>query len=98
MTKEEVCARIKAIGIIQQDASSCGADDVVGVKTYVYDFGGGIIELLVIGTAIKKMPNLQTHSPLLIAQAIIKDTDTFTNRVSQAGGMTAGLPSSEVGY
>jgi uncharacterized protein YbjQ (UPF0145 family) len=91
-------ARIKAIGIIQQDASACGADDVVGVKTYVYDFGGGIIELLVIGTAIKKMQNLHTHSPLLIAQAIIKDTDTFTNKVSQAGGMTAGLPSTEIGY
>lgn len=74
-------ARIKALGMIAQDAAACGADDVLGVKTYVYDFGGGIIELLVIGTAIKKIPNIQTHSAQLIPQAIIKDVDTFTNKM-----------------
>jgi len=24
------------------DAQACGADDVVGIKTYVYQLGGGI--------------------------------------------------------
>jgi uncharacterized protein YbjQ (UPF0145 family) len=75
-------ARIKALNMIAQDAAGCGADDVVGVKTYVYDLGGGIIELLAIGTAIKKMPNIQVRSKGLIPQAIIKDTDTFINKVN----------------
>lgn len=74
-------ARLKALGMIAQDAAACGADDVLGVKTYVYDFGGGIIELLVIGTAIKKMPNIQTLSPQLIPQVVIKDVETFTNKM-----------------
>jgi uncharacterized protein YbjQ (UPF0145 family) len=91
-------ARLKALNMISQDAAACGADDVVGVKTYVYDFGGGIIELLVIGTAIKKMSNVKTLSPLLIPQAIIKDTDTFTNKVSLMGGLTAGMATQEAGY
>lgn len=74
-------ARIKALNMISQDAAGCGADDVVGVKTYVYDLGGGVIELLAIGTAIKKMPELRVSSNNLIPQAIIKDVETFTNKV-----------------
>lgn len=78
-------ARLKAINMIQEDAVSCGADDVVGVKTYVYDLGGGVIELIAIGTAIKKMPNIKNKSTNLIPQAIIKDTETFTNKVPTWG-------------
>lgn len=89
-------ARLKALGMISQDAASCGAEDVLGVKTYVYDCGGGIIELLVIGTAIKKMPNIETHSPNLIPQAIIKDTETFTNKLIFDPLMT-GLAGSSLG-
>ena len=78
-------ARIKALSMIADDAASCGADDVVGVKTYVYDFGGGIIELLAIGTAIKKMPGIVLQSKSLIPQAIIKDTETFINKIPLLG-------------
>lgn len=87
-------ARIRALAMIAQDATTCGADDVVGVKTYVYDFGGGVIELLAIGTAIKKM-NVAVKSTQLIPQAIIKDVDTFTNLTPFLGmsayGQTGGL-------
>jgi hypothetical protein len=68
--------------MVSEDAASCGADDVVGVRTYVYDFGGGIIELLAIGTAIKKNPNIKPQTSQLIPQAIIKDVETFTNNMS----------------
>ncbi len=78
-------ARIKALNMISQDAAECGAEDVVGVKTYVYDFGGGMVELLVIGTAIKKMDTIRTHTPHLIPQAVMKDTDTFTNTIPVFG-------------
>ncbi|HEY9715005.1 MAG TPA: heavy metal-binding domain-containing protein [Chroococcales cyanobacterium] len=85
-------ARIKALGTIAEDAAACGADDVVGIKTYVYDFGSGIIELLAIGTAIKKMPNIKVHSPQLIPQAIIKDSETFINRVPLSMASAYGAP------
>lgn len=78
-------ARLKALNMIQEDAASCGADDVVGVKTYVYDMGGGVIEMIAIGTAIKKMPQIKNLSENLIPQAIIKDTETFTNKVPSWG-------------
>jgi uncharacterized protein YbjQ (UPF0145 family) len=75
-------ARVKALSMIAEDAENFGAEDVVGVKTYVYDLGGGMVELLAIGTGIKKMPNLKVHSPLLIPQAIMRDSETFTNRAA----------------
>lgn len=72
-------ARENAIARVARDAAACGADDVVGLKTYVYQLGGGIIELMVLGTAVKKMEGIQTASPNLPPQAIIKDKDTFFN-------------------
>lgn len=80
-------ARIKALSMIEQDAASCGAEDVVGVKTYVYDLGGGVIELLAIGTAIKKMPQIKQQSENLIPQAIIRDVETFTNLAPYFGSV-----------
>jgi uncharacterized protein YbjQ (UPF0145 family) len=74
-------ARVRALAMIAADAATVDAEDVVGVKTYVYDFGGGVIELLAIGTAIKKMPNMKPRTSQLIPQAIIKDVDTFINKV-----------------
>ncbi|MCC6980656.1 MAG: heavy metal-binding domain-containing protein [Candidatus Melainabacteria bacterium] len=84
-------ARIRALSMIQEDAQSCGADDVVGVKTYVYDFGGGVIELLAIGTAIKRFPNIAPLSGQLIPQAIIKDVETFTNKTPLMAAMAQAL-------
>ena len=84
-------ARIRALAMIQEDAQSCGADDVVGVKTYVYDFGGGVIELLAIGTAIKRFPNIPPLSGQLIPQAIIKDVETFTNKTPLMAAMAQAL-------
>ncbi len=70
-------ARENAIGIINDEAKSLGADDVVGVKTYLYQLGNGLIEFLAIGTAVKKFPNIKTLSPQLPPQAIIVDKSTF---------------------
>ncbi len=77
-------ARENAIARIAQDANACGADDVVGIKTYVYQLGSGIIEFMAIGTAVKKIPGVQTLSPLLPAQAVIRDKDTFVNAAETA--------------
>ncbi|MEH2375087.1 heavy metal-binding domain-containing protein [Nostoc sp.] len=72
-------AREQAIAHIATDAANSGADQVVGIKTYVYQLGSGIIEFMAIGTAIKKLPGVTTNSTNLIPQAIISDRDTFIN-------------------
>lgn len=75
-------ARENALAIINNEAKEIGADDVVGVKTYVYQLGNGLIEFLAIGTAVKKIPNLKTESAQLPPQAIVVDKDTFFDAVS----------------
>jgi uncharacterized protein YbjQ (UPF0145 family) len=69
-------AREHAIGLIRDEANAIGADDVVGIRTHITEFGG-LLEFLAIGTAVKRMPNLTTLSPALPPQAIMKDKDTW---------------------
>ncbi len=89
MTKLIYEAREKALERIQDDARKWGADEVVGVKTHVYDLGGGLIEFLAIGTAVKKVAGVSTKSPALPPQALIRDRDTFF----ESEGMVANLAS-----
>lgn len=79
-------ARENAIARIAQDATACGADDVVGIRTYVYQLGGGIIEFMAMGTAVKRIPGLTTLSPQLPPQAVIRDKDTFVNTAETSLG------------
>lgn len=79
-------ARENAIARIAADANACGADDVVGIKTNVYQLGGGIIEFMAIGTAVKRIPGLTTLTDQLPPQAIIKDKDTFINTAEYSLG------------
>lgn len=77
LTQMIYAARENALGIITDEATAIGADDVVGVKTYVYDLGNGLIEFLAIGTAVKKSTRVKTESEQLLPQAIVVDKDTF---------------------
>lgn len=82
-------ARENALGLIRQEAEQIDADDIVGVKTYMHELGGGLIEFMAIGTAIKKVDNLKTKSDELIPQAIIVDKNTFFNESSYFGNVVA---------
>ncbi|MDE2293308.1 MAG: heavy metal-binding domain-containing protein, partial [Elusimicrobia bacterium] len=70
-------AREKALDRIQQDAKAWNADEVVGVKTRIYGLGGGLIEFMAIGTAVRKVPGLTTKTPALPPQAVMQDHDTY---------------------
>jgi uncharacterized protein YbjQ (UPF0145 family) len=75
-------AREKALARIEADAEKCGADEVIGVKTRVYDLGGGLVEFMAIGTAVKKIEGVKTKNDALPPQAIIQDRDTFVDSTS----------------
>ncbi len=80
-------ARENALSIINKEAESIGADEVVGVKTYVYQLGSGVIEFLAIGTAVKKVSGLTSKSTELIPQAFTQDWDTFVNTAEFSFGL-----------
>ncbi len=85
-------AREQALRHIEVDARRCGADQVVGIKTYVYNLGGGIVEFLAIGTAVKTMPGVHTLSEQLLPQAIIRDQDTFINTAQSSSSAPLNQP------
>lgn len=74
-------ARIKAINTIKEKADKIHADDVIGVKTFINPLGNGLIEVLAIGTAIKKMPEVKTESEQLPAQAIVFEKNIFNRDI-----------------
>lgn len=70
-------ARENAVAKIKRDAEACGADDVVGVRTYIKNLSGGVVEFMAIGTAVKRIPGIQTLSDALPPQAVMHDQETF---------------------
>lgn len=95
-------AREKALARIEADAERCGADEVIGVKTRVYHLGGGLVEFMAIGTAVKKFSGIKTKLDSLPPQAIIKDQETFidmtdTNALGLSNGGTASARSLQQG-
>jgi uncharacterized protein YbjQ (UPF0145 family) len=83
-------AREHAIGLLKTEADAIGADDVLGIKTVIHEFGG-LLEFMAIGTAVKKSPGSQPKTDTLPVQAIIRDRDTWiSNDDLFARAMTAG--------
>lgn len=79
-------AREESLKKVQDQAEAVGADDVIGIKTYIYDLGGGLIEFLAIGTAVKRVDSLVTKSAQLPPQALIRDKDTFVDAANTVYG------------
>ena len=70
-------AREVAIDRLKSEADALGADEVVGVKTYIAELGGHLVEFLAIGTAVKKSGGVAVKTPALPVQAIVRDKDTW---------------------
>lgn len=70
-------AREIAIDRLKNEADALGAEEVVGVKTYIAEIGNGLVEFMAIGTAVKKVPGFTVQTAALPAQAIIRDKDTW---------------------
>ena len=78
-------AREKSIDKLREQAQEIGADDVLGIKNYITDLGNGLVEFLSIGTAVKKLDGIRTHSEQLPPQAIIKDKETYIDLTGENG-------------
>ncbi len=70
-------AREIAIDRIKQEADALGAEDVVGVKTYIQDLGSGLVEFMAIGTAMKKLSGIKSNNPNLPVHAVVMEKDTW---------------------
>ena len=80
-------AREESLKKVRAQAEEVGADDVLGIKTYIYDVGNNMIEFLAIGTAIKKVDGVMPRTDQLPPQAIIRDKDTFIDKANTEYGL-----------
>lgn len=80
-------ARENALRMITDEAKKIGADEVIGVKTHVYQLGSGLIEFMAIGTAMKRTPGAKNRSPHLPPQAFSQDWDTFVDTADRNFGV-----------
>jgi uncharacterized protein YbjQ (UPF0145 family) len=70
-------ARENCLAHIRDEAKAIQADEVIGIKVFVYEISRGLVEVMAIGTAIKRNAQVKTQSQQLLPQAIIRDRDTF---------------------
>src|SRR5262249_10224364 len=80
-------ARSNCLAHVQKEAREIGADAVIGIKLYVYEIGSAFVEVMAIGTAIKKMAGVTTQTEVLIPQAVVRDRDTFFDNTH--GGLSS---------
>jgi uncharacterized protein YbjQ (UPF0145 family) len=76
-------AREQVFDRIKSEATALGAEEVIGIKTYIVELGPSLVEIFSVGTAVRKHEGLKVATPALPAQAIIRDKDTW---VSGVGG------------
>jgi uncharacterized protein YbjQ (UPF0145 family) len=76
-------AREHVFDRIKREAAAAGAEEVVGIKTYIIELGSSLVEIYAVGTAVRKMTGVGVATPQLPAQAIIRDKDTW---MSGSGG------------
>jgi uncharacterized protein YbjQ (UPF0145 family) len=101
MTRLVYSARENALEHIHREASQLQADGIIGVKIFIYEVGGGMVEVMAIGTAIKRSAAVKTHTEQLPPQAIIRDRDTYFDQTHSdarnLGRETAGTASNLAG-
>jgi uncharacterized protein YbjQ (UPF0145 family) len=70
-------ARENVFDRLKSEAAAVDAEEVVGTKTYIVELGGGLIEVVAIGTAVRKLANFSVQTTALPCQAIIRAKDTW---------------------
>ncbi len=76
-------AREHVFDRMKREAAAVGAEEVVGIKTYIIELGSSLVEIFAVGTAVRRLPGLGVKTQTLPAQAIIRDKDTW---LSGSGG------------
>jgi uncharacterized protein YbjQ (UPF0145 family) len=79
-------AREHVFDRLKREAAALGAEEVVGIKTYIVELGTSLVEIFAVGTAVRKLQGVGVKTAALPAQAIIRDKDTW---LSGFGGFDA---------
>ncbi len=83
-------ARENCLRLLKDEAQSVGAERVIGNRLQIRELSPGLIEVVAVGTAVRRVEGVTPRSPTLPFQAIVRDDDTL----SMGGGGSAGFAAS----
>jgi uncharacterized protein YbjQ (UPF0145 family) len=83
-------ARENCLSLLRREAESVGAEQVIGNRLQIRELSPGLIEVVAVGTAVRRMSGITPHSGSLPVQAVVRDDDSLTMR----GGGSAGFATS----
>lgn len=83
-------ARENCLTLLRQEAQSVGAERVIGNRLQIRELSPGLIEVVAVGTAVRRSSGVTPHSPALPIQAVARDEDSLT----LSGGGSAGFATS----
>ncbi len=77
VTKLIYRARENALELLRREATRIGAERVIGNKLRIVELAPGLIEIMAIGTAVRRVEEMRPASEALIPQALIVERDTI---------------------
>jgi uncharacterized protein YbjQ (UPF0145 family) len=77
VTKLIYHARENALELLRGEAARLGAERVIGNKLRIVELAPGLIEIMAIGTAVRRVEGMAPASAALIPQALIIERDTI---------------------
>jgi len=83
-------ARENCLSLLRAEAQSVGAERVIGNRLQIRELSPGLIEVVAVGTAVRRLPGIAPHSATLPVQAVVRDDDSLT----MSGGGSAGFATS----
>ena len=55
-------AREQVFDRVNREATALGAEEVVGIKTYIVELGSSLVEIFAVGTAVRKLPGMTSQN------------------------------------
>lgn len=83
-------ARENCLALLRAEAQSLGAERVIGNRLQIRELSPGLIEVVAVGTAVRRMAGVAPRSAALPLQAVVRDDDSLT----LSGGGSAGFAAS----
>jgi len=87
-------ARENCLELVRREATALGAERVLGNKLQIREIAQGMIEIVAVGTAVRRASGTQAQpaTPQLIAQAVIVERDSLEANEDIAGMRVAVSP------
>ena len=90
LTKMVYEARENCLELVRREAIRLGAEQVIGNRLHIRELSPGLIEIIAVGTAIRRIPGIEPETAALLPQALVREDDPL----AIAGAGMAGVMSS----